>query len=105
MRLSNMPPVHSDWAWFSNDKWMSDKIHRLESIDLLLLLTYFHLVIMMSSGFMAPLLHGISSVSPYRPITVSTPPTVKDKSRGTFFNYSVRGTHLVSFDAAWYFSG
>lgn len=34
---------------------------------------------------------------------VSKPLTAKDKSRGTFFNYFFRRTHLVSFNTAWYF--
>ena len=31
---SNARPLHSDWAWFRHDKWVSDGCHDCESIDL-----------------------------------------------------------------------
>lgn len=31
---SNGQPMHSDWAWFRHDKWVSDRFHHFECIDL-----------------------------------------------------------------------
>lgn len=61
---SNMQPKHSDGAWFS-DKWVSDGFQmRFWNYWPLLRLTYFHLVIRMSSALMVPVLQGMTSVPP-----------------------------------------
>lgn len=32
--LPNALHMHSDWAWFRHDKWVTDRLHHFESIDL-----------------------------------------------------------------------
>lgn len=50
----------------------------------------------MSSAFMAPLLHGILSISPYWPIIGSKEVTAKEKHQRHIFNCFLRMANLVT---------
>lgn len=92
--------MHSDWAWFDfrHSKWALDLLCHFENNWSPGWLTYFHLVMAMSSAFMAPLLHGILSISPYWPIIGSKEVTAKEKHQRHIFNCFLRTANLVTWN-------